>query len=355
MASDGLAALRIDRSRRRRRLSPWVWVVLVAVFALAVLSPRLMRGLQVAEVSVAPAVRISATTGETLDGDPELTAAGYVVADRQSVLATKFTGRLAKLNVAEADFVKKGDIVAELDHKELDETIAQSQAEVAEAVAEVRRLATLAAQAEAELAAAELPLHTLAAENMQYEILLEDARRRLDRDEKLAVSRAVGQSDVDDRRTEVRGMEAKIAWTQQRRREAEQRIHVAETQAAAARAATASAEARQQTAAARVKVLESQREESFIRSPFDGMVTEKAAEVGEIVAPISIGGSMARGSIVTIADWASLQAEVDVSEAQLGASSPGNGRRSRWTPSPAPCFPGKVRRILPARIAARRP
>ncbi len=48
------------------------------------------------------------------------------------------------------------------------------------------------------------------------------------------------------------------------------------------------------------------------------MVTEKAAEVGEIVAPISIGGSMARGSIVTVADWASLQAEVDVAEAQLG-------------------------------------
>ena len=93
MSSDGLAALKIDRSRRRRRVSPWVWVVLVVVFAGAVLSPRLMRGLQVAEVSVAPAARISAAAGEAADGSPELTAAGYVVADRQSVLAAKFTGR----------------------------------------------------------------------------------------------------------------------------------------------------------------------------------------------------------------------------------------------------------------------
>ena len=35
-------------------------------------------------------------------------------------------------------------------------------------------------------------------------------------------------SEVEDRRTEVRGMEAKIAWTQQRRREAEQKMNVAQ-------------------------------------------------------------------------------------------------------------------------------
>ncbi len=122
---------------------------------------------------------------------------------------------------------------------------------------------------------------------------------------------------------------------------------MAETQAAAARAAVASAEARQQTAAAHVKVLESQRDESFIRSPFDGMVTEKAAEVGEIVAPISIGGSMARGSIVTIADWASLQAEVDVAEAQLGRVKPGQRAAITVDAIPGKVFPGKVRRILP--------
>jgi RND family efflux transporter MFP subunit len=122
---------------------------------------------------------------------------------------------------------------------------------------------------------------------------------------------------------------------------------VAHTQAAAARAAVRSAEARQQTAAARVKVLESQREECFIHSPFDGMVTEKAAEVGEIIAPISIGGSMARGSIVTIADWASLQAEVDVAEAQLGRVKPGQRAAITVDAIPGKVFPGKVRRILP--------
>ena len=328
-------------------MSPWVWVSLLVIVAVVLISPRLLGMLRVVSVDVAPATRISAATGEPVEGSPELTAAGYVVADRQSVLAAKFTGRLAKLNVAEAEFVKKGDVVAELDHAELDATIVQAEAEAAEAAAEVQRLAKLAAQADAECAVAQAPLKTLAAENRQYEILLADAQRRLTRDEKLSKTSSVSLSEVEDRRTEVAGMDAKIAWTQQRRIEAQQQIAVVEAQAAAAHAAVASAEARQRSAEARVKVLQSQREEYFIRAPFDGMVTEKAAEVGEIVAPISIGGSMARGSIVTIADWASLQAEVDVAEAQLSGVKPGQRSAITVDAIPDKIFPGRVRRILP--------
>lgn len=346
-SSDGLAALKIDRSRRGRRVSPWVWIALLGIPALVVLAPRAMQNLGVAEVAVVPAVRVSAATGEAVDGNPDLTAAGYVVADRQSVLAAKFTGRLLRLNVAEAQSVKKGDLVAELDHNELDATIAQAEAKVAQAAADVERLASLVIQAEAELAAARIPVATLDAENEQYKILLADARRRFDRDEKLSERNAIGFSEVDDRRTEVLSTEAKIAWTQHRKLEAEQRIRVAETQVAAARAAVAAAEAGRRSAAASVKVLETQREESFIRAPFDGVVTEKAAEVGEIIAPISIGGSMARGSIVTIADWDSLQAEVDVAEAQLGRVKPSQRAAITVDAIPDRIFPGKVRRILP--------
>lgn len=343
---DSLAALKIDRSRPRR-ISPWFWLVLPAVVVGVLSAPSLLRRLKVVEVGVAPAVTISAATGKPVDGSPELTAAGYVVADRQSVLAAKFTGRLAKLNVAEAQFVDRGEVVAELDHAELDATITQAEAEVAEAAAEVDRLTKLAEQSAAELEASKTLVTTFDAENKQYEILLADAKRRLDRDEKLAARNAIGFTEVDDRRTEVLGAEAKIAWTQQRKREAQQRVVIAETQAAVARAAVASADARKKSAEARVGVLQSQRDEYFIHSPFNGVVTEKAAEVGEIVAPISIGGSMARGSIVTIADWDSLQGEVDVAEAQLAKVKPGQRAAIKVDAIPDRVFPGKVRRILP--------
>jgi len=56
---------------------------------------------------------------------------------------------------------------------------------------------------------------------------------------------------------------------------------------------------------------------------------------------------MARGSIVTIADWASLQAEVDVAETQLARVQPGQRAAIAVDAIPGKVFPGKVRRILP--------
>jgi RND family efflux transporter MFP subunit len=349
MASpEGLAALKIDRSRRRSAWLSWLWLVAAVLIVAAFFTPRLLKQLSVAEVTVAPVVKISATTGKpSTAGSPDLTAAGYVVADRQSVVATKITGRLSKLNVAEAQYVKTDEVIAEVDHRELDAGLAQLKAEQAEAAAEVARLTKAAAQADTEVAAARTPLKTLDAEVQQYKILLADAQRRLERDRKLAEGDAIGFSQVDDRETEVRSMEAKIVWTQTRKVEAEQRIVAAEAQAGVAHAAIGVAEARVVSAGARAGVLETQLADCFIRSPFDGVVTEKAAEVGEIVAPISIGGSMARGSIATIADWASLQAEVDVPEAQIERVQAGQRAAITVDAIPEKTFPGKVRRILP--------
>src|SRR5437868_12016311 len=101
---DGLAALKIDRSRRRGRMSVWPWLIAVLVLAGSFFAPQVMKSFQIAEVSVAPAVKVRAADGEA--GKPvgaELSAAGYVVADRQSTLAAKVTGRMIKMNVSEAD------------------------------------------------------------------------------------------------------------------------------------------------------------------------------------------------------------------------------------------------------------
>lgn len=348
---EGLAALRVDRAARRRAWPAWLGLgALCALTAAAVAvlaGPQLRKHLLAPEVAVAPATLVTAT-GRS--GDPakaELSAAGYVVADRQSVLATKYTGRLARLNVAEAQHVKKDEIVAEVDHRELDAQINAARADQAEAAAEAARLAKAVAQAEAALAASKAPLQTFDAEIAQQRILLADAQRRLARDRALAAGNAIGHSEVDDRLTEVRASEAKIVWTEQRKQEAERQIPVAEAQVGVARAAVSVAEAHEKSAASRVNVLEKQLDDCFIRAPFDGVVTEKAAEVGEIVAPISIGGSMARGSIVTLADWDSLQAEVDVSETQIERVRPGQRAAITVDAFKDKHFAGKVRRILP--------
>jgi RND family efflux transporter MFP subunit len=60
-----------------------------------------------------------------------------------------------------------------------------------------------------------------------------------------------------------------------------------------------------------------------IRAPFSGVVTQKNAQPGEIVAPSSAGGGFTRTGICTIVDMSSLEIEVDVNESFIGRVYPG--------------------------------
>lgn len=349
-AANDLAALKIDRNSKRRRIPLWPFVLGGLVLLAVVGLPALQNSMQGIEVRTAPVVKV--LTLKQLEGaksaaETELAAAGYVIADRQAVLAAKFVARMAKLNVKEAQEVKKGDTIAELEHQELDAQIAQIKAEIAEQKAEAARLRTAVAQSEAEIAAARVPIQTLEAEIAVLKVQWADANRRLERDKKLAEAEAMGFSEVDDRLTEVRMAEARMQMLQRRKAEFDALAAVREKQTDAARAAVKVAEARVAVNESRVGVLEAQLQEYFIHAPFDGVVTEKAAEQGEIIAPVSVGGQMARGSIVTVADWASLQAEVDVAETYIGRVRPGQRAAISVDAMPGRSFAGKVQRVLP--------
>jgi RND family efflux transporter MFP subunit len=61
----------------------------------------------------------------------------------------------------------------------------------------------------------------------------------------------------------------------------------------------------------------------IVRAPFSGIVTDKVAQVGEIVAPAAAGGGSTRTGIATIVDMDSLEVEVDVSENYIERVRPG--------------------------------
>src|SRR5262249_49236424 len=84
-----------------------------------------------------------------------------------------------------------------------------------------------------------------------------------------------------------------------------------------------------------------------IRAPFRGTVLRKNAEVGEMVAPVSLGGSGSRGAIVTIADLDSLDVEVDVNETYIGRLRVGQPARVTTDAYPDTIFAARVRQIVP--------
>ena len=55
-----------------------------------------------------------------------------------------------------------------------------------------------------------------------------------------------------------------------------------------------------------------------IRAPFSGVVVDRSAQPGEMISPMSAGGSFTRTGICTIVDMDSIEIEVDVNEAFIG-------------------------------------
>jgi RND family efflux transporter MFP subunit len=100
---------------------------------------------------------------------------------------------------------------------------------------------------------------------------------------------------------------------------------------------------------AALKVQETYLEFTEIRAPFDGVVVKKMTEVGESVAPIPPGVniSTSSGAIVAIADMNSLEAEVDVNEANVGQLAQGYPADINVQAIPNHAYKGVLRQVIP--------
>lgn len=110
------------------------------------------------------------------------------------------------------------------------------------------------------------------------------------------------------------------------------------------------AEARLGVAKARKSQIEVSVRDSVVRAPFNGTVTEKTAELGEMVAPFTIeqqaSGNDA-GTIAKIVDLDTLQVEADVNETNLGRIRQGNGAEISVEAFPARKWRGRLDKIVP--------
>jgi RND family efflux transporter MFP subunit len=114
------------------------------------------------------------------------------------------------------------------------------------------------------------------------------------------------------------------------------------------------AEAAEKEAAARLKEseaalagAETDVEHTEIRAPFSGIVLRKEAELGEIVVPALAGGATSRGSVITMAEFASLELEVDVFERDIRLVSEGGPTEILINAFPDLRLKGTVRQVVP--------
>jgi RND family efflux transporter MFP subunit len=280
-----LSQLRIDRGpggasvQRRKR-----WPLLLA--AVAVLG-GIAWWLAPKPVSVQTATVVSSTPSQQF---VQLTASGYVVAQRRAAVASKATGRLIELNVREGSVVKQGELIARLDASDVRAAIVAAQAGVRQAEAGVRQAEVEQANAEAELV----------------------------RSQGLQAQGFISPQAVD----------------------------AVQTRAKAARASVASAKATLEVARAQVAVQRVAEDFTEIRAPFDGVVLVKNANVGDIITPLSSAAGT-QGAVVTMADMRTLEVEADVSEGSLSKARTGQPVEIMLDALPGVRFMGEVGGLVP--------
>jgi RND family efflux transporter MFP subunit len=283
IARDGaIAQTALRRPRWRRLLGPLLMVA--ALIAIAIAAYRFTLGAppEVETATVALAYPYQAQT--------VLNATGYVVAQRKASVASKATGRLEWLGVAEGSRVKKGEVIARLESQDVEAARAQAAANV-----------------------------TVARANVQQALAEEqDASRQLNRTRELLAQKFVSEAAYD----------------------------TALARADKARAAVNSARAAEAAAQANLRAAEVGVEQTLIRAPFDGVVLTKSANVGDTITPFSQALDT-KGAVVTMADMSTLEVEADVAESNLQKVRVGQSVVVELDAVPDARFQGSVNRIVP--------
>ncbi|MBS0448815.1 MAG: efflux RND transporter periplasmic adaptor subunit [Proteobacteria bacterium] len=297
-----IAPLKIDRTaaasaalHRRRNARRWGLLALVLIVAAAAwaMYPR-TRSVQVASVVVAyPTAQYA-----------QLTASGYVVAQRRAAVSSKATGRLTDLLVREGSAVRKGDIVARLDARDVQASIAAAEIGVRQSEADMRR------------AAAEL---------RRAELTQADAGRDLQRTRDLSAQGFLSPQALDSSR--ARADEARAATDAAREALVQSRAAVAQ-------------------ARAQVTIQKVNEDYTVIRAPFDGVVLQKNANVGDIITPFS-NAAGTQGAVLTMADMSTLEVETDVSESNVAKVKSGQPVEISLDAIPDMRFRGSVSSIVP--------
>jgi len=220
-----------------------------------------------------------------------LDATGYVTARRQATVSAKVTGRVAEVLIEEGQRVQAGEVLARLDPIDANAQHALAQSQLTAASAELDDLRLQKTQAE----------------------------RDAERAETLAARKLTSAQSVEDARLRVTTLGARLHAQQRRVEVARRGLELAEVAL----------------------------DNTIIRAPFDGVVTEKAAQPGEIVSPMSAGGGFTRTGIGTLVDMDSLEIEVDVNESYISRVHPDQAVTAKLNAYPDWDIPAHVITIVP--------
>ena len=209
-----------------------------------------------------------------------LRVSGHVEAT-ETRIAPEVGGRILTLTVKEGDRVEPGQVLMTLDTRDVQLAIQRARAEQAAADAQLR-LVMAGARVE-DIRQAQSQVETARADVAAARTELDAAEQDLARFESLLSTNSGSRKQRDDAATRRDLARDRIAQAQSRVRTVEEGL--AKLNAGARREEIDAARARLAATTAQIASLEKGLTDATVHSPIGGIVTEKLAEVGEVIPP----------------------------------------------------------------------
>lgn len=260
-------------------------------------------------------------------------ATGKIVPVQTVNISPKNSGELVELYVEQGDVVSAGEVIARMDSRDAEAQLAQAQANLVDAIA--RRDRTVAGNRNQEIAQAQAQVRAA-------EVRVRLSSERVRRYTALANEGVIARDQLDELVAENDGAianlnEAKKRLELQREGSRQEDIRQAQAVVAAAQA---------QVDNARVNL-----DNTVIRAPFDGIITQKYANPGAFVTPTTSASattSATSSSIVAIAQGLEVLAEIP--EVDIGQIRPGQEVEIVADAYPGETFQGQVRLVAPEAV-----
>ncbi|MGQ9870232.1 efflux RND transporter periplasmic adaptor subunit [Leptodesmis sp.] len=271
-----------------------------------------------------------------------ITANGEVIPVRRLNLNPKTAGRLAELYVEQGDRVQQGQIIARMDSRELQAQRQQALAELSKAEA---NLSLLKAGSRPEaIGQAQAGVNQAQAAIAAAQTRLDLANQRASRNQALAAEGAISRDRLDEVINEQRSAKANLEQAKASYNNAVQQLNQQENGPRSQEIAQAAAQV--EAARANLKAIDTQIEDTIIRAPFAGIITQKNATPGDFVTPTSFASSTSSAtSIVTLANDLEILAKVP--EVDIGQIKQGQEVEIRADAFPDQTFKGIVRLVSP--------
>ena len=284
---------------------------------------------------------------ESAEVTVRINASGEVEAFRTVNLSPKTSGIVDELLVEQGDSVEQGQILARMDIDDLNAQLQQNQANLAEAGAQLQDL--LQGTDRPQLAQAEANLEAVRSQLAEANAQLRLTEGDLLRDRSLYAQGAISERELDNSQTSVDSALANVRQLEARIEEAQQRLEDLEDDPDPEDVAQARAQV--ERARGQVAVIRTRIDNTIIRAPFSGIVTQRFANEGAFVTPTTSASEAASATSSAIFAIASgLEIVAEVPEADLDQIRVGQAVEIVSTAYPEQVFTGEVRLIAPEAI-----